>query len=75
MTANNQAMEDLKEQMELKRLYASCDQVIFYSEVLYQKYHAGIGKYWGFYLSVCMRWGIELCLAFHFRIWSLRLSW
>ncbi|XP_040891009.1 limbin-like isoform X2 [Toxotes jaculatrix] len=26
MTANNQAMEDLKEQMELKRLYAICDQ-------------------------------------------------
>ncbi|XP_074521708.1 limbin-like [Halichoeres trimaculatus] len=26
MTANNQAMEDLKEQMELRRLYASCDQ-------------------------------------------------
>uniref|UniRef100_UPI0037E84C73 limbin-like n=1 Tax=Semicossyphus pulcher TaxID=241346 RepID=UPI0037E84C73 len=26
MTANNQAMEDLKEQIELKRLYANCDQ-------------------------------------------------
>lgn len=26
MTAKNQAMEDLKEQMELRRLYASCDQ-------------------------------------------------
>jgi len=27
MTANNQAKEDLKEQMELKRLYENCDQV------------------------------------------------
>ncbi|KAK5912822.1 hypothetical protein CesoFtcFv8_002659 [Champsocephalus esox] len=26
MTGNNQAMEDLKEQMELRRLYANCDQ-------------------------------------------------
>ncbi|KAK2862379.1 hypothetical protein Q5P01_001912 [Channa striata] len=26
MTANNQAIEDLKEQMELKRLYTNCDQ-------------------------------------------------
>ncbi|XP_029358856.1 limbin [Echeneis naucrates] len=26
LTASNQAMEDLKEQMELKRLYANCDQ-------------------------------------------------
>ncbi|XP_029989474.1 limbin isoform X2 [Sphaeramia orbicularis] len=26
ITAKNQAMEDLKEQMELKRLYANCDQ-------------------------------------------------
>ncbi|XP_071350380.1 limbin-like [Trachinotus anak] len=26
ITANHQAMEDLKEQMELKRLYANCDQ-------------------------------------------------
>nr|XP_046240301.1 limbin-like isoform X2 [Scatophagus argus] len=26
MTANNQALEDLKEQMGLKRLYANCDQ-------------------------------------------------
>ncbi|XP_018533140.1 LOW QUALITY PROTEIN: limbin [Lates calcarifer] len=26
MTAKNQAMEDLKEQMELKRLYTNCDQ-------------------------------------------------
>lgn len=27
MTAKSQSMEDLKEQMELKRLYANCDQV------------------------------------------------
>uniref|UniRef100_A0A3Q1EHV5 EvC ciliary complex subunit 2 n=3 Tax=Acanthochromis polyacanthus TaxID=80966 RepID=A0A3Q1EHV5_9TELE len=26
MTANNQALEEIKEQMELKRLYANCDQ-------------------------------------------------
>lgn len=26
--ARNQAMEDLKEQLELKRLYTNCDQVI-----------------------------------------------
>lgn len=31
-TANSQAMEDLKEQMELKRLYANCDQVWLYQE-------------------------------------------
>lgn len=30
MTSNNQAMEDLKEQMGLKRLYANCDQVWIY---------------------------------------------
>lgn len=27
MTASNQAIEDLREQMGLKRLYANCDQV------------------------------------------------
>lgn len=38
MTANNQATEDLKEQMELKRLYANCDQVIHHSKAFYQRY-------------------------------------
>ena len=35
-TANYQAMEDLKEQMELKRLYGNCDQVGFYSRLFFQ---------------------------------------
>lgn len=29
-TANSQVMEDLEEQMELRRLYAVCDQVCFF---------------------------------------------
>lgn len=33
MTANNQTMDDFKEQMELKRLYASCDQVSDYIRI------------------------------------------
>ncbi|XP_029006581.1 limbin-like isoform X2 [Betta splendens] len=34
MTANNQATEDLKEQMELKRLYANCDQDLAFASQL-----------------------------------------
>lgn len=30
--ARSQAVEDLREQLELKRLYANCDQVIYHSE-------------------------------------------
>uniref|UniRef100_A0A3P8VF86 EvC ciliary complex subunit 2 n=1 Tax=Cynoglossus semilaevis TaxID=244447 RepID=A0A3P8VF86_CYNSE len=33
-TANNQAIEDLKEQMELKRLYANCDQDLEFASQL-----------------------------------------
>ncbi|XP_058488255.1 limbin-like [Solea solea] len=33
-TANNQAMEDLKEQMELKRLYGNCDQDLEFASQL-----------------------------------------
>lgn len=36
MTANNQATEDLKDQMELRRLYANCDQVRCYTAFLIQ---------------------------------------
>lgn len=70
MTANNQATQDLKEQMELKRLYANCDQVILHSKVFYQKYveykhSTGIGKYWGTHISVYMPVEVEknLCLV------------
>ncbi|KAM7422181.1 hypothetical protein PAMA_010313 [Pampus argenteus] len=34
MTANSQATEDLKEQMELKRLYANCDQDLEFASQL-----------------------------------------
>ncbi|KAM9860067.1 limbin-like [Aulostomus maculatus] len=34
LTANNQAMEDLKEQMELKRFYANCDQDLGFASQL-----------------------------------------
>ncbi|XP_026163796.1 limbin isoform X2 [Mastacembelus armatus] len=34
MTANSQAMEDWKEQMELKRLYANCDQDLEFASQL-----------------------------------------
>ncbi|XP_028262741.1 limbin-like isoform X2 [Parambassis ranga] len=34
MTANNQATEDLKEQMELRRLYANCDQDLEFASQL-----------------------------------------
>ncbi|XP_070759027.1 limbin-like [Enoplosus armatus] len=34
MTANNQATEDLKEQMALKRLYANCDQDLDFASLL-----------------------------------------
>ncbi|TDH14112.1 hypothetical protein EPR50_G00042300 [Perca flavescens] len=34
MTGNNQAMEDLKEQMELRRLYANCDQDLEFASQL-----------------------------------------
>uniref|UniRef100_A0A3P8RZM6 EvC ciliary complex subunit 2 n=1 Tax=Amphiprion percula TaxID=161767 RepID=A0A3P8RZM6_AMPPE len=34
MTANNQALEEIKEQMELKRLYANCDQDLEFASQL-----------------------------------------
>ncbi|XP_034725088.1 limbin-like [Etheostoma cragini] len=39
MTCTNQAMEDLKEQMELRRLYANCDQDLEFSSQLVKQSH------------------------------------
>ncbi|XP_005731372.1 limbin isoform X2 [Pundamilia nyererei] len=39
MTAKSQSMEDLKEQMELKRLYANCDQDLDFASQLVKRCH------------------------------------
>ncbi|XP_029287933.1 LOW QUALITY PROTEIN: limbin-like [Cottoperca gobio] len=39
MTGNNQSMEDLKEQMELRRLYANCDQDLEFASRLVKQSH------------------------------------
>ncbi|KAL3977978.1 catechol O-methyltransferase [Sarotherodon galilaeus] len=39
MTAKSQSMEDLKEQMELKRLYANCDQDLDFASQLVKQCH------------------------------------
>lgn len=59
MIANDQAMEDLKEQMELKRLYVNCDQVWLHSRVFFHYYLGykhinGMEKCRHILTSVCM---------------------